>query len=318
MGSVFSHNGFVSAAAKSLVLLIMPALIISVIAAACSRKTAQENTMTDEVVAEVGDSALMLTEVQRRIPYGVSSADSLALFNSIVDSWIERLLLESFGNENIDDMENIERMVEEYRKKLIVASFRRSLRASHRWHVSEDSVRKYYMLHSDEFVLGRPVIKGLYLKIPSDNSRLPDIRRWMMTATPDAVDNLERYGLSDAIEYSFFTDKWTDFNIFTRKIPYRFEDQDKFVEQNRNFETSYRGMTYLLHISSFLPSGEKMPYDVASPQIAEVLEGDSGEKYERQLIASLYARARKEGKLRDYRGNLGGNNKEKTESRSNR
>ena len=58
-----------------------------------------------EIVAEVGDSILTLTDVERRIPYGISPTDSAALFNSIVDGWVDRLLLEDLGNENSDDLE---------------------------------------------------------------------------------------------------------------------------------------------------------------------------------------------------------------------
>lgn len=266
-----------------------------------SNRSVDPGVEAEEIVARVGDSTLNLIDVERRIPHGISSSDSIALFNSIVDGWVERLLLEDLGNENIEDMEHIDRMVDEYRRKLIVASYRRSLRASHRWTVSEDSIRRYYREHASELTLGRPVIKGLYVKVPSDIGRLPDIRRWMMTATPDAIDNLEKYGLGDAVEYSFFPDRWTDWNVLARKIPYRFGDADEFVGRHRNFETSHGGMTYLLQISASLPSGEPMPYEVAAPMIAEILEGEAGESYERRLISGLYARARKEGRLHDYR-----------------
>lgn len=268
--------------------------------AACGRGDAVQADVED-VVVEVGDSALTVSDVVKRIPHGIAPADSAALFNSIVDGWMEQMLLTDIGRDNIDDMAEIERMVAQYRKKLIVASYRRSLRASHRWSVPEDSIRRYFRANSQSLILERPVMKGLYVKIPADASRLADIRRWMMTATPDAIDNLERYGLTDAIEYSFFEDQWTDWDIVARQIPYRFPDPDIFVATKQNFETTYGGMTYLLHISSYLPSGEVMPYEVAAPLIAERLEVEAGQKYERQLIAGLYAKARKEGRLRDYR-----------------
>lgn len=277
------------------------------------KKADAKDAEGSEIVVEVGDTALTLIDVTRRIPRGLSESDSTELFNSIVDSWIDRLLLEQLGNENIDDMADIDRMVETYRRKLIVASYRRNLRASHRWRVPEDSVKRYYREHSEELTLTSPVMKGLYLKLPSDASRLPDIRRWMMTATPDAVDNLEKYGLQDAIKYSFFEDSWTDWSIIAKDIPYRFEDADEFVRTRQNFETSYGGITYLLHISEYMPSGDRMPYEVAAPVIAEILEGDAGEKYEKDLIRSLHARAQKEGRLRDHRNTLKANINKRTD-----
>ncbi|MDE6010992.1 MAG: hypothetical protein K2F87_06085 [Muribaculaceae bacterium] len=268
------------------------------------RGKGEEAPAEPEIIVQVGDTALTMTDVLRRIPQGLAAADSTALFNSVVESWLERILLDELARDNIDDMDHIERMVEEYRRKLIVASYRRTLRASHRWKVPEDSVRRYYEAHQEELTLERPVVKGLYVKLPADASRRADIRLWMIPATPDAIDNLEKYGLRDAIEYSFFEDSWTDWNLIARQIPYRFEDADQFVRNKQNFETTYGGMTYLLHISGYKPGGETMPYEVAAPLIAERLEGVAGERYERELIRNLYVQARKDGRLRDYRSHL--------------
>lgn len=287
---------------------IAPFCITMVLAMGCvlvsCRDKGEQQPAESEIIVEVGDTALTMTDVLRRIPKGLSPTDSIALFNSIVESWLDRILLDELGQENIDDMDQIERMVEEYRRKLIVASYRRTLRASHRWTVPEDSVRRYYASYKGQLNLERPVLKGLYVKLPSDASRLGDIRRWMMTATPDAIDNLEKYGLKDAIEYSFFEDNWTDWNLIARQIPYRFEDPDEFVRKKQNFEISYGGITYILHISGYMLSGETMPYEVAAPLIAERLEGKAGERFEEDLIRGLYIRARKEGRLRDYRAHL--------------
>lgn len=274
---------------------------VAICSTACRKQTPVQEIPADDVVVALGDSMLTRTEVLCRIPSGMAPADSAELFNSIVDGWVERHLLADIVRDDPDEMARIDRMAEQYRRRLMVASYRRSLRASHRWSVPNDSIRAYFRDNSASLILERPVLKGLYVKVPSDAARLADIRRWMMTATPDAIDNLERYGLADAIEYSFFEDKWTDWNLIARQIPYRFDNPDSFVATRQNFETAYGGMTYLLHISSFLPSGEVMPYEVAAPIIAGRLELESGQSYERQLIAGLYAKARKEGRLRDYR-----------------
>lgn len=267
--------------------------------AGCRRDgNSRVSDMEETPLVSVGDSTLMLRDVVSRIPAGLSEADSSALFHTVVEGWLERMLISDVAAENTDDMEEIDRRVEEYRRKLIVANYRRKLREANRDEVPESEVRRYYEEQKEEMVLERPVVKGLYVKIPADASRLADVRRWMMTATPDAIDNLEQYGLTDAVAYSFFDNTWTDFSIMAREIPYRFGDMDAFVASNVNFETTYRGMTYLLHITDHLPSGTPMPYEVAAPRISEQLERDRGERYERRLLQELYTRARREGHLR--------------------
>lgn len=264
------------------------------------------DSLPEDAIVIAGDSVLTRREVETRIPYGTTPEDSAALFHSIVDGWLEKMLLTHIAEQNVEDMEEIDRLVEDYRKKLIIANYRRKLRESGADGIDSKAIDAYYSANADEMILDAPVVKGLYVKLPTDASRLADIRRWMMTATPDAVDNLEKYGLNEAIEYSFFEDKWIDWPTIARQIPYKFGDPDEFVSRRRNFETSYRGFTYLLHITESLPSGEKMPKEVAEPFIRERLSTESGDRYERNLIGKIYRQAIKEGRLKivNYDGDL--------------
>ncbi len=288
------HNVFVLKKLFPLFIIILPIL------ASCSRhKSNSDSTGQDaDILVMVGDSALTLRDVLVKIPSGLPSADSILLFQSIIDGWLERNLLTNLAEEKLDNLQEIEQMVEDYRKKLIIASYRRKLREGYKDGVKESEIKGYYNAHKNEFELDRPVVKGLYIKIPSDSKRIYEIRKWMKTATPDAIANLEQYGLPEAIEYSFFTNKWMDWDMLARQIPFRFDNPDSFVSENENFETSQRGITYILHISDKLLSGNQMPYEIASGVISERLSENNGEKYEEKLMNTLYTNARKSGHLK--------------------
>ncbi|MDE6247496.1 MAG: hypothetical protein K2M41_06615 [Muribaculaceae bacterium] len=252
----------------------------------------------EDVLVMVGDSALTMRDVLVKIPRGLTPADSVMLFQSIVDGWLERSLLTSLAAEKLDNLEEIDRMVEDYRKKLIIASYRRKLRETYQDDVSKAEVDRYYKQHKSEMILERPVIKGIYMKIPSDAARISDVRKWMKSAAPDALDNLEQYGLAEAIEYSFFTDKWIDWDQIARQIPYRFDDPERFVTETEDFEITRRGITYLLHITDMIGVGELKPEEVAREEISDILSTERGEKYEERLIKSLYSQAAKSGLLK--------------------
>ena len=251
----------------------------------------------DDVLMRVGDSVITVTEINLRIPPGLSAQDSAALFRAIAKDWADRMILSDLAAENIDNLDEIDRMTAAYRARLIIESYRRKLLQTLPKDIANDTLREYYARHKESMKLERPVIKGIFLKIPSSAQRLSDIRRWVATATPDAIDNLEKYGLGDAVKYSLFADQWLDFKTIEEQIPYRFFDSDAFVSATRDFETSASGMTYLLHISDFLPSGETMPFEVAAPLIRETLETRRGDEYIRHLMADLYRKALKEGRL---------------------
>lgn len=279
-------------------------VLCSQLSSSCSGGRSSSETSGDslpeDILVTVDDSTLTLRDVAGRLPAGLSPEDSTSMLHSIVDGWIERMLLARIAEENSEDMEEIDRLVEDYRKKLIIASYRRKLRETHSDGVSDKEVAGYFKAHGAEMILEAPVIKGLYVKLPTDASRLSDVRRWMMTATPDAIDNLEKYGLDDAVEYSLFQDRWMDWESIARQIPYNFGNPDEFISKRHNFETTHRGFTYFLHISSSLASGNPMPKETADPIIRELLSNERGDRFEQSVIAGLYRKAQKEGRLKLY------------------
>ena len=99
--------------------------------------------MPEDAIVMVGDSVLTRREVEIRIPAGTAPEDSAALYHSIVDGWMEKMLLTEIASENVEDMEEIDRLVEDYRKKLIIANYRQKLRESRRDGIAQKAVDDY-------------------------------------------------------------------------------------------------------------------------------------------------------------------------------
>lgn len=289
-----------AAASRSMILAVAAIFIVSLILGGCRKSDSADQLPIDsaDVLVMVGDSAICIHDVAGRIPSGISPADSAALADAIINGWIERMLLTDIASQNVEEMEKIDRMVEDYRRKLIIATYRRNLRESHISEIDKKNIDKYYEANKDDLILETPVVKGLYIKLPADAERIADIRRWIQTATPDAIDALEKYGLKEAIEYSFFQQRWTDWTTLSRQIPYNFGDPDEFVKSRRDLVTTHRGITYMLHIFESLPSGSAMPREIADPIINERLETLRGDALEKEMIGNIYQQAFKEGKLK--------------------
>lgn len=277
-------------------MLVFFFLACSVISA-CSRKEQTEN-MQEEVLLTIGDSTLTLRDVLIRIPGGLAPEDSAAMFATIVDSWVEQLLISDFAVENINDIERIDRLTNQYRNRLIAQQYRRQLHENGKVSVSDDDLKKYYEKHKDSLLLERPVVKGILIKLPTDAKRLKEVRKWVFSGKPDDLDKLEKYGLRETLQYSIFEDRWVDWNNVAEQIPYRFYDADAFLELEQNFETSYNGVTYLLHISGYVKTGDQMPQEYAKLAITELLEKESLASYERKLLDALRNKAFKDGKLK--------------------
>ena len=117
------------------------------------------------MLLKYGDKELTYKEVIDLIPEGIPSADSAALFKSIVDGWIKDVVLVKLAEQRLYDINSIERKVKDYRNTLIVTEYLSRMRESHTPKVDEKSVREYYDKHRNELKLEVPLVKGVFLKV---------------------------------------------------------------------------------------------------------------------------------------------------------
>ncbi|MDE5839441.1 MAG: hypothetical protein K2H49_00825, partial [Muribaculaceae bacterium] len=158
-----------------------------------------DTTVTDsDIVAQYRDSVLLLPDIIRQLPPGISESDSAELIKKIADRWIEGLLIEDLAAGQIDDMDRINTLTDMYRRSLIADSYRRKMRQNGVQPVDMNKVRSYYKTHLDELKLERPIVKGLYIRLPSSSRHLEDIRTWMKNADPSSYDELENTGSREA------------------------------------------------------------------------------------------------------------------------
>lgn len=273
--------------------------ILSCHTISCSHSD-QDNSkdIESELLVSVGDSSLYLSDVLNMIPRGINPEDSVAMLHSIIDAWVRDRVLANVAEQNIPDRSRIDKMVETYRNNLIIAEYLRIMGDQSAKPISEDRIKEYYANHKDELILEQPIVKGAFLKVTESESNLPQLRKWMEDFTEKSIDNIEDFGMGQALQYKYFHDEWHTWNDVAEKIPYRFFDADAFLRSTKNFETQQAGSVYLLHISQYIPSGSVMPYEFARNQIEELLKIDDFNNYRSSLIKDIYNSKIKEGVLR--------------------
>lgn len=268
-------------------------ILIGCLAAAvgCGRDKDSSVSADSEFVAQYRDSVLLLSDIVRQLPAGISTADSAALVRRIADQWIEGFLIEDLAAGQIDDIDRIDALTDAYRRSLIADSYRRKMRRNGVQPVDMDGVKAYYKAHSAELRLERPVVKGLFIRIPASSRHLDDIRQWMRQADTDSYDALENTGRREATAFRYFADQWTDFDMIAGEIPSRLGDGDRFVESTVDFETELNGTVYMLHLTDYRKSGDIMPEEYAAPLIEDRMKALHLADYEAGLIKALRASA---------------------------
>lgn len=250
-----------------------------------------------DVLLRAGEETLTMREVVRMIPVGMEPADSAEMFQLIVDNWIKSKVLSGLAERKLPDVAEIDEKVADYRNRLIVAEYLREMKKGKEFKVSQDSIREFYNHYKGDMLTESPLVKGIYLKVAADRSNLEEIRGLVFCGSDECIDRLEKSSAGGAIQYDYFINDWVDWQIIADRIPYRFYDPDAFLKSTSNFETSYNGSVYLLHISSYLPTGSEPPYEFASVRIGEMMERTNIKKFEESLVRSLVNKAVSDGDL---------------------
>lgn len=234
-----------------------------------------------------GEKELTVDDVTGLIPEGLLSADSAAMFHSIIEGWIRDEVLAELAEDRLYDMEAIERRVNDYRNSLIVQEYLMRMRESHATEIDESKVRDYYTTHRKGIKLEVPLIKGIFLKINKDSRGKEEIKNLLTSGDPEKIDKLEQEWLDRSLEYTYFQDKWIDWETVSGLIPHRFGDPDEFLKKEHYFEGEYGDCAYYLEVTDYLPSGEEQPFEYARGWISEILTQGQLAEYENNLVESL-------------------------------
>lgn len=250
-----------------------------------------------DALAVIGGQSLTRAELQANMPAGLSAEDSTRYARAYVRQWIDARLAGEIAAREID-MTDIDRMVEQYRNELIMFEYGKRMYDAQAQPIPEDSLVAYYEAHPNEFVLSRPMVKGVYLKVADGAKSLPTLRRLYRSHKDSDIDNLDKSQLDGAVHYDYFRDKWIDWEQIEQRVPYDFgPSADAFLRQKKDLDFSQGGFTYLLDITDVLSTGQTMPYEAARQQIIDRLQFAQRRAYSLQLKKDLYDKAISDGQL---------------------
>jgi len=258
-----------------------------------------DDASASDIIASFDDEKLTRSELVREMPGGLSADDSVKFATAFINSWVDARLVSRIAAREVD-MREIDEMVDRYRRELILRKYTLlRLESMPAPDFPRDTIKAYYDANPGDFVLSRPMVKGVYLKVPDDAANLAEIRRLYRSERPEDVDRLEKAGLRAAIHYDYFRDKWIDWEQIEARIPLPMgESPDEFIRDNRAVDFSKGGFTYLLAISDYLPTGARMPLDAAEPAIRERLSFEYRRRIEAGVLPSLREEAIAAGKLK--------------------
>ena len=250
----------------------------------------------------VAGKFLYQDDLQAALPLNLSADDSVLFAESYIKNWVEDVLLFDKAEGNILDSEKIKSLVESYRKALIMHTYQEALvKQKLADEITADEVVEYYEKNKQLFLLDKPIVKGVFLKVPLKASKVSDVRRWYKRNTQDAIEQLEKYSLLNAVTYDYFYDQWRPLDEIEALIPNRTWNADSdYLEKNRNVELKDTAYHYFLHIEEYLGKGSQKPLDFAEEEIKETLINLKRVEFINGVKNDLYHQASDKNKIIYY------------------
>ena len=250
---------------------ILVLLLITLLGCGACKKQHDHKGKTPLV--EVDGNFLYKEDLMSVLPVGLSKDDSILFAEHYIRSWAEEILLYEKAANNIPDNVDVEKLVENYRKALIMHTYQEELvNQQLGTEITEEEIEKYYQQNVGMFRADQPYVQGLFLKVPVNTPQLNRVRLWYKSSSADAIDKLEKFSIGHAVSYDYFYDAWKPVTELSVKLPLKQLDTDlEYLDRNRNIELKDSAFCYFLHVEKFLPQGQQLPLEYAKGEIKEIL-----------------------------------------------
>lgn len=253
-----------------------------------------------DVLVSVGQHTLTAFEVKKLIPKTLSSQDSLMMAESYVKKWVKNALIYDLANKHLEDeKEEIDRLVDAYRQSLMSHKYEEKLveeRLSAE--ISDKEISDYYEANKESFLLEEDIVKGLFLKVPSDAPGLSDLKKWCNSGGDELIEKIEKYSLQNAVIYDYFYDRWMSGEEIAENMPVKKSEFNRMLKTDKPIEVSDSAYCYLLKVKEVEFKGNRAPFDYASAQIKEILLSQRKSEFLRSFEEEIYNEAIRKGNVK--------------------
>lgn len=266
---------------------------------ACNSKTikTQEN-----IVAKVHDYVLTEDELKQNLPTTNSKVDSLNAIKAYVNEWARQKLLYRNALVNLDNTEELDKMVDKYREELYVAYYKNAIvNKKLDTLVYRKEIDSFYTANKSSFELNEVLLKFKYIHLEPGSKNRSQVRKLFLSNDAGDKQKLleEHIGYDD---YYFNDSVWVSLkDIYNKKASfpvfnnYQLSKKERFVQIN-----SADRSIYYFYIKDVLREGDKAPIEYVEPTIKNILLHKNKMKFFSQMEQILIDDAVKQKKYEVY------------------
>lgn len=253
------------------------------------------------VVAELNGKLLTVEDLDA-ITKGFPSADSARVADQYIRQWAVNLLQSEKASSYRD--EQIEAMVDDYRRSLYMHLYEQNLITRHMSKDVPDSViADFYNTHQEQFRLQEGILKGILLVLPQKSPKLDHLKKLLADPTDKNLEKIEKYAFQYSSGYELFTERWMNFNQILLRLPLEQDMLQQELHRTSLIEVHDSTLLYLVQVTDKHFQGDYMPLDYAADDIRKIVLTERQVHFLQQQRDDLYEDAIKYRKLKLYRAN---------------
>ena len=269
--------------------LLVWLLSVSLMLSSCHKREEVKYVSGKTPLIELDGNVLYQEDLLQVLPVDISEADSAQFANRYIENWLSELLLYQNAERNVRDDKQIDELVENYRRSLIVHEYQQLLiEQKIEQDITIQEIETFYNDNKNLFVLEEPILKGLFIKLPLSAPNQNSIMKLYRLSDDESYDEIEKYCIRNAPYYEFFYDYWHSVSDIEILLPSMEVSLQDYLNKNDFLEIKDDEFIYLLNVSEYLPKGSVAPIEQVENRIKRLLINNKAVSYIQKIKKDLY------------------------------
>jgi len=240
-------------------------IVISTGFLACQQKAPDVNA-----VARVNDKYLTKEDLSRALPTGLTAQDSILFRNNYIKMWATKELLLNKARINVEDENGeIEELVRNYEKELLIDKYRKALLQQELDTVITDAdIDEYYEANKNVYRLNEDLMQLKYIHFNKDLDDRKEILKLFKSEDREDLEILIEREL-EFYSFSFNDSIWVSYKDVEKKLA--FLKEEKNIKKNQIIQKEDSLGVYLLAVKDIRHRNEIAPKNYVVPTIRQMI-----------------------------------------------
>ena len=227
----------------------------------------------EDVVARVYDDVLLRSELEAKIPYGQSPADSTRSADQIIKNWIHDKAVLNFAERNLSESQkDFSKQLQDYRSSLVTYAYERELiNQKLDTIISDEELKTYYNANIDNFKLKSYIVKLRFVKLSIDAPKQNKLEKWFRSDDEKDFEKLYEYCQKYAENFYFEENTWLYLQDVLKEVPINETDWDNFLRNTTYYRFESGSFQYLVRFFDYKLKDDRSPLTLERGKITDLI-----------------------------------------------